>query len=186
MAETPEELYARAKGALRTPPVEEWETWPFQDRVRPRPLEAPAEEPPRHGEGGIDCHRCAARDDEYLWTNERWRIKALGPSGLPLIAMLETRDHLAEPGDLSEKLAGELGVLLVRMERALRGIGEIGRVHVCRWGDGSEHLHWWLIARPARMHQLSGSFATIWDDVLPPLPEEVWRENVAAFARGLE
>ena len=89
-------------------------------------------------------------------------------------------------GDLSEELAGELGVLLVRMERALRGIGEIGRVHICRWGDGSEHLHWWLIARPARMHQLSGSFATIWDDVLPPLPETLWRENVAAFARGLE
>jgi hypothetical protein len=185
VAETPEELYARAKDALRAPPVEEWETWPFQGPVRPRPLEAPAEEPPRQGEGGIDCRRCAAGDDEYLWTNERWRIKALGPTGLPLMAMLETRAHLGEPGDLSDELAGELGVLLARMERALRGIGEIGRVHICRWGDGSEHLHWWLIVRPARMHQLSGSFATIWDDVLPPLPEALWRENVAAFARGL-
>jgi hypothetical protein len=28
-------------------------------------------------------------------------------------------------------------------------------------------------------------WATIWDDVLPPLPEALWRENVAAFARGL-
>jgi hypothetical protein len=186
VAETPEELYARAKDALRAPPVEEWETWPFQGSVRPRALEAPAAEPARQGAGGIDCRRCAAGDDEYVWTNDSWRIKALGPTGLPLITMLETRGHIADPGDLSDDLAGELGVLLARMERAMRGIGEIGRVHIGRWGDGSEHLHWWLFARPAQMHQLSGSFAAIWDDVLPPLPEAVWRENVAAFARGLE
>jgi hypothetical protein len=186
LAETSEELYARAKDALRAPPVEEWKTWPFQGSVRPRALEPPAAEPARHGEGGNGCGRCAAGDDEYLWTNDRWRIKALGPTGLPLITMLETRAHHADPGDLSDYLAGELGLLLARMERAMRGIGEIGRVHVGRWGDGSEHLHWWLFARPARMHQLSGSFAAIWDDVLPPLPEEIWRENVAAFARGLE
>ena len=185
MAETPEELYTRARDALRVPPVEEWETWPFQGPVRPRPLEGPAEEPPRQGEGGINCRRCAAGEDEYLWTNERWRIKALGPTGMPLITMLETRAHLGEPGDLSDELAGELGVFLVRMERAMRAIGDIGRVHVCRWGDGGEHLHSWFMARPARLPQLWGSFAAIWDDVLPPVPEPIWRENVAKVAGAL-
>jgi hypothetical protein len=29
MPETPEELFERAKAALRTPPVHEWETFPF-------------------------------------------------------------------------------------------------------------------------------------------------------------
>jgi hypothetical protein len=33
--------------------------------------------------------------------------------------------------------------------------------------------------------QLIGSFAAIWDDVLPPLPEEIWRENVDALAAAL-
>ena len=75
--------------------------------------------------------------------------------------------------------------MLVRVERAVRSVGEIGRVHVCRWGDGSYHLHWWFIARPARLPQLIGSFAAIWDDVLPPLPHEIWRENLATVARAL-
>ena len=30
MAETPEELYERAQGALRRPPVEDWVTFPFE------------------------------------------------------------------------------------------------------------------------------------------------------------
>jgi diadenosine tetraphosphate (Ap4A) HIT family hydrolase len=186
VTETPEELYERAKDALRMPPVEEWETFPFAGDMRPRPLEPPtAVDRPRDGEGGVDCRRCTAPDEDYLWTNERWRVLGLGPTGLPLVAMLETREHFAEPGDLSEELAAELGVLLARIERAARSIGEIGRVHVCRWGDGSEHLHWWFMARPARLPQLIGSFAAIWDDVLPPLPEPIWRRNLNAFATAL-
>ncbi len=93
---------------------------------------------------------------------------------------------MRSPGDLPDELAAELGVLLGRFERAVRSIGEIGRVHVCRWGDGSEHLHWWFMARPARSPQLHGSFAAIWDDVLPPLPEDVWRENLAAVKAALD
>ncbi len=70
--------------------------------------------------------------------------------------------------------------MIARVERAIRSIGEIGRVHVCRWGDGGEHLHWWFLARPARLPQLIGSFAAIWDDILPPTPEDVWRANIDA------
>jgi len=50
-------------------------------------------------------------------------------------------------------------------------------VHVCRFGEGSEHFHMWFIARPARMPQLASSFAMVWDDVLPPVPDDVWRES---------
>ena len=62
--------------------------------------------------------------------------------------------------------------MIARVERAVRSVGEIGRVHVCRWGDGSEHLHWWFLARPARLPQLKTNLVAIWDDVLPPLPED--------------
>ena len=141
---------------------------------------------PRVGEGGVDCRRCTAPDDPYLWTDERWRLIAGDrPTGLPVIVLLEPREHYAEPGDLPDELAQEMGVLLGRVERAIRSIGEIGRVHVCRWGDGSEHLHWWFLARPARVPQLLGTFAAVWDDVLPPLPEDVWRANLAAVAAAL-
>ena len=50
---------------------------------------------------------------------------------------------------------------------------------------GSAHLHFWFMGRPARMPQLRTSFAAIWDDILPPLPEELWRANLAAVARAL-
>jgi diadenosine tetraphosphate (Ap4A) HIT family hydrolase len=186
--ETPEQLYERASDALRMPPVETWETWPFDGELRPRALLPPeAQERPRHGEGGVDCRRCARPDDEYLWTNERWRLTStLEPTGLPAIVLLEPRDHLAELNELPDEVAADLGVMLARVERAVLAVGDIGRVHVCRWGDGSEHLHWWFLARPARIPQLIGSFAAIWDDILPPLPEAVWRANLAAVKAALE
>jgi len=187
MPETAEELHARAAGALRMPPVEEWTTWPFEGELMPRSLQPPVErEAPRHGEGGVDCWRCGATDEGYLWTDERWRLWPRDPpGGLPVVLLLEPREHFGDPGDLPDELAAELGILIARIERAIRVIGEIGRVHVCRWGDGSEHLHWWFMARPARLPQLIGSFAAIWDDVLPPLPEAVHRSNLATVARVL-
>jgi hypothetical protein len=185
VAETPEQLWERAHAALRTPPVEEWEQWPFRGPVVPRELEPPREERRRLGEGGVDCWRCARPDDDYAWTDEHWRLGGTGsPTGLPLVVILETRAHHDFP-DLPPELAAELGPLILRVDRAVRSVGEFGNVHVCRYGDGGEHCHVWFMARPARMPQLSTNFAAIWDDVLPPLPEELWRANLAAVAAAM-
>lgn len=187
MGETPEELYERAAGALRMPKVEEWDTFPFDGEMRPRTLRPPEErDPVREGEGGgADCPSCSAPDDRYLWTNERWRLFATKPNGLPVVVIMESREHVAEPGDLPDDLAADLGVMLARIERAVRSVSGIGRVHVCRWGDGGEHLHWWFMGRPARFPQLLGSFAAVWDDVLPPTPEETWKSNLDQVIRTL-
>lgn len=187
MPESPEEMYARVAGALRMPPVEEWDTFPFDGEMHPRSLRPPIEaEVRRQGAGGIDCRACAAPDDNYLWTTKRWRLQALRePSGLPVVLILEPRDHYGEPGELPDDLAAELGVQLARIERAIRAVSHVGRVHVCRWGDGGEHLHWWFMARPSRMPQLIGSFAAIWDDILPPIPNHIWHENLAAVVAKL-
>ena len=187
MPETPEELYERVKDSLRMPPVEEWDSFPFGGELTPRALRPPVEqEEPRHGEGGVDCRACGRGDDTYAWVNERWRLYPVGPTGLPLVMILEPRQHVSAPGDLPEELAAELGILLGRIERAITSLGNVGRVHVCRWGDGGEHLHWWFMARPARIPQLIGSFAAIWDDILPPVPEDVWRADVDAVVATLE
>lgn len=143
MTETPEQLYERAADGLIMPPVEEWETFPFDGAMRPRRLEPPtAFDRPRRGADGVDCHSCNAPDGDYLWADARWRLRGPDrPTGLPVVVLLEPRAHLAEPGDLPDNLASELGLMIARVERAVRSVGEIGRVHVCRWGDGSEHLH---------------------------------------------
>ncbi len=178
MPESAEELYARAHaaadvdGRLPMPAVEDWETFPFECEMRVRPLQPPGDEPARLGEDPADCRRCAKGDEDAIWSDERWTVAPLPrPSGLPVIVILQPREH-CDLGDMPPELAAELGPLLVRVERAVDAVGEIGRVHIGRWGDGSAHLHFWFLARPARMPQLRTSFAAIWDDILPPLPEE--------------
>jgi diadenosine tetraphosphate (Ap4A) HIT family hydrolase len=184
--ETPEELYERARNALRTPPVEGWETWPFAGGVKPRELVPPlAEERPLRGADGVDCWACTAPDGDFLWTDDRWRVFAIPEHALPVVVLLLPRDHFANPGHLPDERAADLGLMLARVERAVGAVPDIGRVHVCRWGDGSEHLHWWFLARPARLPQLIGSFAAIWDDVLPPLPDEIRAANLALVKSAL-
>jgi diadenosine tetraphosphate (Ap4A) HIT family hydrolase len=119
-----------------------------------------------------------------MWEDEHWQLTAIGPTGLPLVLILEPKEHY-DIDTLPAELAAEMGPLLQRIERAIRAVDDIGRVHIGRWGEGSEHLHWWFFGRPARMRQLGDSFAAIWDDVLPPVPEELWRANVEAAAAAM-
>jgi hypothetical protein len=183
--ETPEAFWERAHGALAAPPVEEWDSWPFAGPVTPRELRPPSADPPRHGEGGAGCRRCEQGLDDALWFDDDWIVQGLNePSGLPCVVLLHTREHL-DFHELPDRLARDLGPLLIRVQQAVFAVGDVANVHVCRWGDGSEHFHMWFMARPARMPQLLGSFAAIWDDVLPPLPEDVWRANLAVVAREL-
>jgi hypothetical protein len=186
MPEDARQLHARAAGALRAPDVESWDTWPFEGPVTPRALAPPGPERERAGEDPATCRACTAPDDEYAWTDDRWRLLALPPGGLPLILVLEPREHFDGPADLPDDLAREQGVMLGRVERAVLSLGGIGRVHIGRWGEGSAHLHWWFIARPEGFTQLASSMAEIWNDVLPPTPEDVWRADVERVVEAVE
>src|SRR5919108_4994263 len=179
MPENAYEIHTRARDALRDPPVEEWATWPFEGPVHARALAPPGPEPERDGEGTRDCSVCAKPDRDYLWTDDLWRLFALEPSGLPIVLILEPRAHFDSPADLPDDLARAQGIMLGRVERAVLSVGEIGRVHIGRWGEGTAHLHWWFIARPAGLPQLASSMAEIWDEVLPPTPRDVWEANAA-------
>ena len=142
-------------------------------------------EPPRSGENPAECVACNTPDDAYIWVSERWRVRAMDrPTGLPMVLILECRSHL-DLGDLPNLLAAELGVMTVRLERAIRSLDDVARVHVNRWGDGSAHLHMWFLARPYGRLQLRGTFLSLWDDILPVIPELQWRENLALVAAWL-
>jgi diadenosine tetraphosphate (Ap4A) HIT family hydrolase len=154
--------------------------------MRVKALAAPVEvEPPRSGEDAADCVACNTPDDSYIWVSDRWRVRAMDrPTGLPMVLILECRSHL-DLGDLPNLLAAELGVMTVRLERAIRSLDDVARVHVNRWGDGSAHLHMWFLARPRGRLQLRGTFLSLWDDILPVIPEQQWRENLALVAAWL-
>jgi hypothetical protein len=163
-----------------------WSTFPFDGDLRVKQLDDPVPaEPPRHGDDPSECHACSASDEAYIWVSERWRVRSLDrPSGLPAVLILESRSHL-DLGDLPNMLAAELGVMTVRLERAVRSLDGVGRVHVNRWGDAASHLHLWFLARPHGRLQLRGTFLSLWDEVLPPISEYQWRENLALVAAWL-
>lgn len=163
-----------------------WPSFPFEGDLKIKQLDPPVDaEPPRKGEDSADCTACKAPDDAYIWVNERWRVRTMDrPTGLPMVLMLEPRSHL-DLGDLPNLLAAELGVMTVRLERAIRSLDDVGRVHVYRWGDGAAHLHVWFMARPIGQLQLRGTFLPLWDDILPPIPEAHWKESLAHVAAWL-
>ena len=162
-----------------------WSTFPFEGDLRVRPLEPLDIEPPREGDDSAKCLMCNNPDSDYVWVDERWRVRDEPErSGLPIVLVLESRSHL-DLGDLPNLLAAELGVLTVRLERAIRSIDGVARVHVYRYGDGAAHLHVWFMARPAGRLQLRGSFLGLWRDILPPVDDAHRAENLALIAAWL-
>jgi diadenosine tetraphosphate (Ap4A) HIT family hydrolase len=191
--ELPENFHARAvaaadeQGRLPVPEQAMWEIFPFE---RPglvaKPLEAPVlPEPPRGGEDGRDCWRCAHPDEDVLWSDEHWLLARLPePLRLPFAAMLMPKAHL-DLGDLDDVHAGEMGQLIVRIDRAVRTLPAVGRVHVNKWGDGGAHLHVVFLARPGGLLQLRGSSLPLWEEMLPPVPPEIAAEDLYSVATAL-
>lgn len=191
---TPEEFYARclahadADGRLPLPAQSMWEIFPFEhETLRVKPLEPPVlPEPPRGGEDGVDCRRCADPERGAVWSDERWVLVGWDePLGLPFAATLMPRAHY-DLGDLDDRYAAELGVLTVRIDRAVRALGPgIGRMHVNKWGDGGAHLHVVYLARPAGLLQLRGSNLALWEEMLPRMDADVAAADLLAVARTL-
>lgn len=193
MPYTPREFYERClahaddEGRLPMPEQSMWEIFPFElDGLRTKPIEPPVlPEPPRGGEGGQECRLCQDPMRHAIWSDERWVLVDWGePLGIPMAVSLLPRQHL-DLGDLDDAHAAELGLLTVRIERAIRGLGDIGRVHVNKWGDGGSHLHMTYLARPAGLLQLRGSNLPLWEEMLPRVEHEVWDADVRRVASAL-
>lgn len=188
MPQSAEEIHELARTRTDAPDLGfvEWPAFPWavdDGRIVAKDLQPPAEsDRVRDGEGGTPCRTCEHPDEGVVWGNERWTVSGsrAGRGGL-LALWLQTREHL-DFGDMDEDLAGEFGRLALRLHNAMLALPNAGRVHLGKWGDGSAHLHVLAMVRPARLPQVIGSFAVEWDDILPPVPEEVWQREVDAVA----
>jgi hypothetical protein len=191
MALSPEEFYnhalAATDGEHRLPlaRMTGWDISPFeQDGLRVTPLRPPVlPEPERHGQNPADCRSCSRRD-EGIWFDDRWRLTRITGVGVPLVLMLHPREHY-DLADLSDELAGELGVLSTHIARHVQALPHISRSHVYRIGDGGAHLHIWFFARPEGQAQLYGSWLVVWDDLLPEYPDGVAAADAEAVAVAL-
>lgn len=193
MPYTPQEFYDRCvaaadpEGRLPMPAQSMWDIFPFElEGLRTKPIEPPVlPEPPRGGEGGNPCRACENPDRNVLWSDDHWTLREWGePLGIPVALSLMPKEHL-DLGDLSDELAAEMGVLTVRLDRAIRALGDIGRVHVNKWGDGGAHLHLTFLARPAGLLQLRGSNLPLWEEMLPRIDQEVWEADHRRIAEAL-
>jgi diadenosine tetraphosphate (Ap4A) HIT family hydrolase len=197
MPQSPEEIYAAvvaqvgAEGRLPMPPVATWDIFPWEEvdgTWLPKVIRPPmAAEEPRRGETGGNPCGCEDGSDppNSIWRNDRWVVSSKDkPSGLPVVLFLHSREHL-DMTDLDDDMAAELGQVTNWLHRIMSHLPHIGRVHVCKWGDGGSHLHVWFLARPARLPNLLGSMVVEWDEMLPPPPEEVWRADLKHVADRL-
>jgi diadenosine tetraphosphate (Ap4A) HIT family hydrolase len=191
MALSPDEFYdhavAAADGERRLPlaRMTGWDISPFEpDGLRIAPLRPPVlPEPARQGEDPADCHACRNRDDG-IWFTDHWRMTRIPGVGVPLVLMLEPRDHY-DLAELPDELAAELGLLSARIVRHIEALPHISRAHLYRIGDGGAHLHVWFFARPQGQAQLRGSWLVIWDDLLPEYPAEAADADAEAVVEAL-
>lgn len=183
-------LAAAADGQLPAPTMTGWDIFPWEvvdGAIAPKALAAPGVEAPRMGDdGGAPCDACAGFDPELIvWEDEHWVLNARPePTGLPLVLTLSTRAH-EDAGQIDDDLASEFGRISNRLVRIIESLPGIGRVHVNRWGDGSAHFHVWFFARPDGFAQIKGSYAVEWDDILPPVADDVRRADLNKVATKL-
>ncbi|WP_156738991.1 HIT family protein [Occultella aeris] len=192
--ESAQQWYRRVSAELETHGYRDldwatWSSWPFEGDLRPRPLTGPAAETARGGTGGVDCFICAAveaEDTSYVfWHDERALLGVPNEAqSLPFAAFLMPREH-ADLRDLPPATAARMGELLAAIERAACDVLDVPRIQVARWGDGQEHLHWWLFARPTGMLQLRGTFLSHWGDILPTRDRQAARADLDLVAARL-
>lgn len=178
---------ASPHGRLPMPDMAGWDIFPFEGDIRVRLLDEPVvPEPARHGEDGGPCGSCESGAERAIWADDRWKLVPQQSAPFPILLLLPFA-HL-DSTDLDDAMAAELGVLSVRLERVLLGLGGVGRVHVMKIGDGSSHLHVWFFARPEGLLQVRGSSLSDWSDTLPVMPDDEWldlqRQIAGAMAAG--
>jgi diadenosine tetraphosphate (Ap4A) HIT family hydrolase len=105
---------------------------------------------------------------------------------LPGAVWLASRAHVDSFSDLPDEVARSFGPVAARVERAILSLGDVGRVHLNRWGDGAAHFHVWFIPRPLGMLDAAGMMLPLWEDVLPNVSDEELREAAERVATAMD
>jgi diadenosine tetraphosphate (Ap4A) HIT family hydrolase len=163
-------------------------TLPYEEPLVVRQL-APrvVPEPPRRGEpGGDECGICTGRATAPVWSDELWSLHPPTGGSLPGAVWLASRTHVDSFQDLPADALADFGPLAAAVERAMLSLGDVGRVHLYRWGDGAAHFHVWFLPRPLGMLEARNMMLPLWEDVLPNAPDEELRSAAETVAVALQ
>jgi diadenosine tetraphosphate (Ap4A) HIT family hydrolase len=150
-------------------------TLPYADPltvIDPAALVVP--EPPRRGEaGGEPCFPCSADSDgNLIWSDQHWTLHNPGQTGLPGSVWPAARTHFDSFADMPDEVATTFAAVCGRVERAILALGDVGRVHLYRWGDGGAHFHVWFVPRPLGRLDMMGHHLMAWEDAMTPATDE--------------
>jgi diadenosine tetraphosphate (Ap4A) HIT family hydrolase len=152
--------------------------------LEPGPRQVP--EPPRRGEpGGPPCGICTGAATKALWSDDNWTLHAPVGGSLPGSVWIASREHFDSFADMPEHVASSFASVVARAERAILALGDVGRVHLYRWGDGGAHFHVWLIPRPLGMLEANGMMLPLWEDALPNVTDEELADAAARVAAAM-
>jgi diadenosine tetraphosphate (Ap4A) HIT family hydrolase len=162
-------------------------SFPYEEPLVPRaPAARQVPEPARRGEaGGPPCRICSGETTSAVWSDDNWTLHPPVGGSLPGAVWIASREHVDSFSDLPEHLAADFGRVVARAERAVLTLGDVGRVHVYRWGDGGAHFHVWLIPRPLGMLEANGMYLPLWEDALPNVTDEELAEAAARVAAAM-
>ena len=107
---------------------------------------------------------------EPIWENDFFIIRQDAECPVPGFYILSTKQHIHTIGDLDEKNASRLGIILNRLRYAMMESAGIHRVHVILEERMIEpHLHIWMLP--------------LWTDVMEKfnIDPKVWNSNIYEY-----
>ena len=138
---------------------------------------------PESSERTSSCAQCRVRDD-VVWEDDHVRLLVSGPVGLPFVARVVPRAHLAE-SDLDGHLRRRINRVLKRMARALAADPEISGFEFADTGFAAEHVQVVAMARPPVGKHAPDTSLAFLDDMLPAVPDDVLRARTALVVAAL-
>ncbi len=143
-------------------------------------------EPPRRGEpGGEPCGICAGQTTSAVWSDDNWSLHPPIGGSLPGAVWLASKKHVDSFKDLPEDAAADFGRVIGDVERGILSLGDVGRVHLYRWGDGAAHFHVWMLPRPLGMLEAHGMMLPLWEDALPNVSDDELRAAAEKVALAM-
>ena len=93
----------------------------------------------------------------WIYRDERWVVQH-GPAGGTIAGGLQIISvrHFIDFAEMTDAEASSFGLLLARLDVALRATTDAERVHLVSTRDRIAHFHAWLYPRPAS-HQFRGT-----------------------------
>jgi len=95
----------------------------------------------------------------WIYRDERWLVQH-GPAGSTILGGLQIISvrHFTDFAEMTDVEASSFGLLLARLDVALRATTDPERVHLVSTRDRVAHFHAWLYPRPASHPQRGTAF----------------------------